>query len=182
MNSRVLRLSVVFVLASSVSLFAGQGTTSAGNPDTWKKRKLSVIVATIKDVKSADGDPSQPYRATLTPLATIAGGFDPSASPTLAVRFFAAKSGSAIDEVPKDGATVLVVIERDVTYADEQEPSVWIDSNKCPFMPGSAGLVTIDGLDDKRVPETLKRIRDARAGAVPKAILDEAAKQGVKQQ
>ena len=40
-----------------------------------------------------------------------------------------------------------------------------IVSDVCTFMPGNAACVTVTGLDDKKIWETLSRIREGRMKA-----------------
>ncbi len=52
---------------------------------------------------------------------------------------------------------------------DDPHPLLWISTSICLFMPEQAGLVTLSGLDDKRIPETLARVRAARVAGEAEA-------------
>jgi hypothetical protein len=169
--TRIFQVIVYFVILFLVVErgFAGIGTISAANPNTWKERKISVVIASIKDVHEIKATAAHPFAATLTPIATIAGNFDASAQPTLSVRFFASEI-SSVTQAPPEGAIVLAVIQQQSLYADEKTRSDWIASDLCPFMPENAGMVVLKDLSDPRIQETLKKIQDARLGAVPEFI------------
>jgi hypothetical protein len=159
-------LCVALVAASAL---AALRRTSAGDPDVWERRDYSVVIATITDVQKK-GEGYVPYTASLAPIATIAGRLDPSLRSSVAVSFYVSSLTSSIPAPPQEGALVLAAVER-VSDPDREKPaSFWVDSNVCPFMPDDAGIVTLKDLNDPRIAQTLQRIRDARAGAMPKAL------------
>ena len=132
-----------------------------------------MIVARVLQIRAITPEEGGSHRATLRPIATIAGKFDPSVSEELIVQFYAAQfsgsigPGTCIKNVPQKGAIILAVIAPGFIEGDENKPMVFIVSDACDFMPTSAGLLTISGLGDARVLETLKKIREARARPVP---------------
>jgi hypothetical protein len=154
-----LHISVLFAAVALAAL----GTSTGRESELWTRGRYSVIVGTLQDVKQMEGAEDRPYVATLKPIGTLAGAFDPSLNSDLRVRFYVGHMVSSIKEPPGGGATVLAVIRTKILHGEETEPSDWIVSDLCTFMPGNAGLVEIEGLGDPRILETLRRLREARA-------------------
>ncbi|MGH7179526.1 MAG: hypothetical protein ACREJC_19275, partial [Tepidisphaeraceae bacterium] len=103
------------------------------------------------------------HEGVFLPAATLAGKFDASLHPRLNVRLQIGGHGSSIKSAPALNARVMAVISTGNTWADEVVPSDWIVESICLFMPNHSALVVIDGFDDPRVAETLKKIQAARA-------------------
>lgn len=142
---------------------APRGTLTGREYDFWSD--YSVVVATVARVLAPPQGTCDTYRATLVPKATLSGSFDSSLYGTVPVRFY----GYVTDMIrpPRQGATVLAVIRVDSTVPVDEQLSVWIEPITFEFMPDGLPLVVIDGLDDRRVDQTLKRIRAARANPEP---------------
>ncbi|HEX5243847.1 MAG TPA: hypothetical protein VFW23_11345 [Tepidisphaeraceae bacterium] len=140
---------VVSALLWSDKSNAGLDTQEGNERGLWTKGYYSVIVARVGAIKEAA--PST-ERATLEPLCTIAGLLDPSDHRELHVVFYSDGMTSSIRSVPKRGDLILAVIRGDD----------FIVSDICRFMPDESSLVVVNGLNDPRIPGTLKRIQDAR--------------------
>ena len=145
-------LGVIFLTRAAPG---GTAVTRGSERDLWKSERYALVVAVVRDiVRLPRGDDSGSHRATFEPLATLAGSLDPSAKRTLEVTFEGEVPSSSIHQAPKKGAMVLAVIDR----GNRVVPDF------CEFMPGFSSLVTIDGLGDKRVAETIERLQLARNG------------------
>jgi hypothetical protein len=123
-------------------------------------RGCSVIVARVLDVTRRKDD-LEHYRGshnvTLEPLMLLAGLLDPSVHPKIEpIASFSEAAGVFTKEPPPKGAVILVVL---------MENGEGIHSDRCSFMPNDFPLIVLDGLGDKRILETLDRIRKARAVA-----------------
>jgi hypothetical protein len=161
----MMRLELQVSKMASVLLLLLMCGVSGGGIDTitgderglWTEGHISVIVARVTAMEEFFGrDAPASYRATLEPIALIAGSFDPSEHPTPRASFVAGPAAAmVIHDPPPKGALVLVVL-RD---AD------WIYSDTCLFMPDRVPITILTGLDDKRIAQTLKRIQDAREKA-----------------
>jgi hypothetical protein len=154
---------LVATLAIAHRSSGGVGTLTGREPRIWNEGNISVIAATVAEVTKGEGEGHQPYRATLVPLATLAGSFDPSLRPALRVRFYVSSLTSSVENAPPNGATVLAVIETSAIHGDETTASDWVRSDVCRFMPDGSALVVLKDLNDPRLGETLKRLQDARA-------------------
>lgn len=169
--SKVVHLVVIAITALAMPVMAGLGTITGKEWGLWTEDRTSVIAATIRDVRKWEGGDYGQYRATLVPLATLAGSLDPSLNPQLPVQFYVSDLTSSIrlsKPLPKDGSTVLAVVQMPKPQnADREKPAGFIVSDICTFMPDGSALVPIDGLGDAKVAETLKKIQVARANANP---------------
>lgn len=160
-------LIALVVLSCAAPPVAAIPTFDGEYDESWDAGRYSVIVAQVKAVEKAKDDSS--WRATLLPMSTIAGKFDPGEHPELNVKSFGI-GGSR--NVPRVGDTVLtVVIISKAPGRGWVVPIVYMT-----FMPGGEGdpLVVIDGPADRRVLETLKRIQQARARGRAKAAAEKA--------
>lgn len=152
-------LAVGFLLSNSS--FAGLGTHTGREWHFWHtKSGNSLVVANISSIRRVDPRWDYEMTADLTPIATIAGTFDPGAQKSLNVRFWVSFTTSSINKVPAEGALVMAMLWVDPTGQDSRTP--FIDSSICKFMPGESAMVEIDGLGDQRVIETILRLKDAR--------------------
>jgi hypothetical protein len=162
---RNLALVAVTILAIAVRPgLAGLGTTTGKERERWTTDRYNVVVASIRGIEKTKDDGAPPYRATISPLATLAGSLDPSAHPDIPVTFYVSDMTSSIRRsvpLPKDGATVLAVVQ--MSKSDGDTVSGFIVSDICTFMPDESALVEIKGLDDPRVIATLKKLQAARA-------------------
>jgi hypothetical protein len=143
---------------------AGLGEIDPSGEGVFTEYHCSVIVAKVQKlwrVTAPDGDVKD--HAILLPLATIAGTFDASLHPSLPVEFYSDGVTSSIKSPSKQGATVLAVIRYQVLVRNDSVPRNLIVSEVCKFMPDRSALVTVDGLNDPVVTETLHRIQAARA-------------------
>lgn len=116
-------------------------------------------VVALSKAKEGSDLANNGYRdlATLEPLATLAGLLDPSLRPKVDVGLWISDApGFKTTKLPPVGAIVLAMI-----MANDQT----IFPETCPVMPDGSGLVVLDGVGDRRVHETLERIRVARAAA-----------------
>ncbi len=135
----------------------GLGFKTGKEWQMWTVDRYSVIIAHVSSVSELQEGDNGTHRATLEPLALLAGSLDPSKHSALNVTFSANGMSSSIKSPPKQGAIVLAVIQGDN----------FVISDVCTFMPGQSALVELTGLGDRRVVETLKKIQDARAHADP---------------
>jgi len=154
----------LLVIACNPTL-AGLGTTTGREWLQWTQSGYCVVVGRLDDARHHDADVAGKYRATFAPLASFAGTFDPGAFPAIPVIFYGGKN-SSIRDVPAHGSMVLAVMQFRLPEGDEK-PSGFIVSDICTFMPGESSLVRIDGLNDPRVLDTVKKLRDARAHPDP---------------
>ena len=161
--------SLMFLLCClSPRAHAAQRTTTGKEWRLWTEGGFSVVVGTIHDTKEEAPDGDLRYRATLKPLATLAGSFDPSLHATLPVTFYTGKAISSIERPPAgDGANVLVVLRYQAPEDERQAPSWIIVADICTFMPDQSALVIITGPDDLKVAATLKKLQEARANPDP---------------
>jgi hypothetical protein len=156
------KLLVTFIFPLLIlipGLFAGNAPVDGTEHWLWTDDQYSVIVARVVDIKPTNHreDPAT-YTATLEPIATLAGQLDPSIHRELhAVLHAGVAAVLTIHAPPSKGAIVLAVM-----IGEDK-----ILSDAATFMPSRIPLVEIDGLDDKRVLETLHRIQEARAHQQP---------------
>lgn len=152
----------------------GWGTIDGTEQGLWTDEQLVVVVARFTAYRRNDGPQAPGWdEAALVPLATLAGTFDPSNTTELPVRFFEGVA-SSIRTVPKEGAVVLAVIRMNFRNGEDKAPANGIVSDGCTFMPDESSLVPVNGVGDKRVVETLDRVRKARA----KGVAEREKKQG----
>jgi hypothetical protein len=119
----------------------------------------SIIIARVKDVHKEVGDkPDSTHTLTIEPLATIAGLFDPSKYATIKVALWAATE-SSVDAAPDRGSLILAVIH---PYEVRGERRICITASMCTFMPGGSACVTVTGMNDKRILQTLDWVREER--------------------
>jgi hypothetical protein len=57
---------------------------------------------------------------------------------------------------------VIAVLAPGFIAGDESRPALFVVSDVCTFMPTGSALVVVDGLGDRRVAETVGKLRDAR--------------------
>jgi len=176
MLSKATLLIIVLCLICNVSAtLAALGTYTGREPGFWQRQ--FIIVARVNGVHTLDRqrDPQEDatHILSLEPLLTLAGNFDPSRQPVIKVRVAVTAPSSTIQsssvtEPPREGSIVLAVIGSGNIDSDDRRPFLWVASEICLFMPDEAGLVTLQGLSDKRILETLKKVRERR-GANPPA-------------
>ena len=159
-------LVFVVIFTAGAEAFGGGGMLTGRERDAWGHEGYSVIVAHVVRVKTLPGVRSDEgtHEVRLEPLATLAGKFDPTQDPDLLTVMSVDRGSrtSSTDSVPPVDALVLAVIEPGFLAGDPKRPCIWITSMFCRFMPRESALVVIDGLGDKRITETVARIRDAR--------------------
>ncbi len=144
------------VLLATTS-FGGTETLSGSELGLWTHNQYAVVVGKILQYHHRPDDGV--LMATLQPSATLCGQFDPSLHPSIDMQIMPGVP-SSYQQAPLADATVLAVImHNDYGYG--------IISDFCNFMPGQNAIVTIHGLDDPQVSETLKRLQDARAHSEP---------------
>ena len=156
----------VFVLGSASSLLAGGGNLTGQERRSWGDDGYSVILARVKEVKTISEPDAGTHEVKFEPMATIAGHFDPSESDVIVTRLYAHQFTTSIADVPPVGSYVLAVIAKSLIAGDPKRPCLFVESMWCKFMPEESGLVVVDGPADKRILETLDRIRKARAVGV----------------
>jgi hypothetical protein len=165
--SRFARCSILLLLLWSRSALGAQGTITGKEAEGWDTGAFNVVVGTLDEVQRDGPKELNRYSGTFLPSATLGGTFDPSLHPKLPVRFYVGKANSSIEAPPPARAVVIAVIVTGMLHADEAQPSNWIRSDICTFMPNQSALVVIKGLDDPRTFETLKKLQDARAHPNP---------------
>ena len=138
-----------------VPILAGWGNFTGDEEGLWDQDGCSVVVGKIRNMHNGSAKGPAFYTATLQPEALLCGCLDPSLHPSLPVAFMAQALNTSIDQVPADGSTVLAVVSM-------RDGRVGIVSDSCRFMPGDSSLVSVTGLDDPKVAETLKRLQAAR--------------------
>jgi hypothetical protein len=153
---------VLILLGFDPSSYAGFGTQTGEEPGLWDQGGYAVVVATIHDIKMITGNVADGYHATLELRASLCGNLDPSQQPTLKVGFECQTLTTSIRQLPADGATVIAVVMG-------EDGRAGILSDYCDFMPGRSSLVTVSGLNDPIVLETLKRLQAARKARAAKA-------------
>jgi len=151
---RTFIFSTLGVLLAPVCVEGGTGSLHGNEPRAWDEGGYFLIVAQVKEVAAVSGDKSRGnYKATLIPYATLAGVFDPGEDSSLEVTFTCGVPRPiSIKAVPKKGAIVLAVLGG----------KDWVTDDDCSFMPDRSALVTIDGMADKRVIETIRKLRLGR--------------------
>jgi hypothetical protein len=150
----------LFLAAPSHDTAAGLATRRGDERGYWEQDRTSVVVAVLRDLRRApDHTDIRSRHATLVPMATVSGSFDPGLHPTLPVRLWVVPPGTSIRGEPPEGATVMAVIA-------QQDDGYLIVPDVCAFMPEpGAALVVVDGPGDPKVAQTLKRIQDVRLAA-----------------
>ena len=143
--------------------FAGQERPKADHRELWTSGRYSLIVGTITGIK-ADKSRDVPgwYTATLTPSATISGSFDCGAYATIPILFNACRFDTSIKEVPKENAAVMGFMELLPKGEEWPADSGFFVASLCEFMPHESSLVTVKGLDDPIIHDTLVKIQGAR--------------------
>ena len=76
--------------------------------------------------------------------------------------FWVSATTSSVDAATKANALVIAVIHQ---YEVRGEPRICIATSVCTFMPDLSACVTLTGFDDKKIWETLARIREECAKA-----------------
>ena len=156
------------VLLAAILLVCAPPNPSRGREVMVYVRDLggcqSVIVARLTKVTAIPGGAArgETHVIELEPLATLAGVLDPSKTPSLTagVDVEAFPGISSIHTAPAVGAYVLAVIWK--VDAQIGTMTYRINSDDCDFMPECQGMLTIDGFGDKRVWQTLERLRKGR--------------------
>lgn len=163
-------IGLILSLVAAASTFAGTEVVSGAEPGLWTADRFNLVIGVVRDVKKFK-DPQSPsddrYSATLTLKASLAGQLDPSLVATLDVMFYAEHYGSSIKTVPTEGTVVMALVRLRPSTTEDAGPKDLISSAFASFMPGESSLVAIKGLDDPRVDETLKKVRNARAHPDP---------------
>jgi hypothetical protein len=105
----------------------------------------------------------------LKPVAVLTGAFDAALNPDVSAFLLTGGPfrGSAIDKPPLPGDRIVAVIVHS-TAIDRDEWSNSIERKDVPFFPSltpnsHAGLIETKGLDDARVAETAKNLRNLGA-------------------
>jgi hypothetical protein len=166
---RMGRVIFSIILLATHGALGGIGTISGRESDLWTDYHCSVVLARVGDIVELKHElDNGTHRAKLQPLATLAGILDPGASPTLDVRFYSGTNTSSIGRAPAKGDLVIAVVVIGRRHGEEKQPSDWVTSDLCTFMPDDSALVAVDGLGDPRILQTIDRIRDARAHSEPR--------------
>ena len=146
-------LSTLGLIGAPSYSLAGWKTLQGNEDYAWKDGAYSLIIAEVKEISGVSGDKKMgTHKATLNPVATLAGTLDPGATFSLDVRLYCGVGSTSIPSAPLKGATVIAVL-RGIDY---------VASDDCAFMPDRSALVTIDGFADKRVMETIRKLRLTR--------------------
>lgn len=154
------------LLALTCHARAGLGTITGKEAEGWDSGYYNVVVGTIHDVQKEQDQPPERHRALLVPRATLGGTFDCSLHPKLPVTFYIGAATSSVTRIPPEGASVLVLIQF-LPGENGQTAAGFIFSDICTFMPDKSAMVVINGMDDPRLVDTLKRLQDARAHRAP---------------
>jgi hypothetical protein len=166
-------MKILCILASVVGCFCltpllAQMTFSGKEAEVWAQYELSVVVARVDRVAAGARYETGTHLITMTPLATLAGLFDPSLYPEVAVATWIGEMGTSIHRAPAPGVVVIAVIGKN-------EGNRVVLAENFSFMPDSCPLVVVTGLDDPRIIETLRKIRLARAATTKPATAPSAA-------
>jgi hypothetical protein len=149
-NLRSFCVLVVFTTCQSV--WAG---SSINSNLLWSENDVMLVIARVVDdgsrVLNADNVGGNAF-AVLEPLALLAGPGDPSATPNLKVTFYYGPGAENIHDIPPKGALILaVVMEKN-----------FIISDTCTFMPEGSPLVVLNGFGDRKITDTIDRLRKVR--------------------
>ena len=125
---------------------------------------FSVIVARVNYVAEDHSDEKRgtttaTHQLDIEPLFNLTGPLDPSRIRSLSALIIVSDFASSIQVVPGKGDIILAVIEN--THRDG-EPIYGICSEACDFMPDAHGCVIIKRFNDKRIWETLEKLRKGR--------------------
>jgi hypothetical protein len=157
LNTQLLRLGLLSVLMTSRYARAGGAIYS---DLLWSENNEALVIAQVVDdgprVLNADHIGGNAF-AVLEPLAVLAGQLDPSATPDIKVTFYQGPGARHIFNLPPKGSLVLAVV------SDKN----FIISDTCTFMPDGSPLVVLDGLGDRRILETIGRLRKVRLAPAP---------------
>jgi hypothetical protein len=119
------------------------------------------------------------YAIALKPIAVLAGVLDPGGVSTpLKAHAHIGSYGTNNREPPRKDAMAIIVLQivTPDSPGDGGEPqkkpapsdSYFIVSDICTFMPDPRGSICeVTGLNDRRVIETIEKLRDARRKSVP---------------
>ena len=159
------------VVSQAACCIAARGTV-VGRDSDWRdeQRRLCVLVARVVRVESVKHDPANPkptHRATLKPIATLAGEFDPSGVAELPVTFYVGTLGTNLTIAPASGSLIMGVLEITKDRDSGMPKSGFILSDICPFMPdGESSITVLKDMGDTRVMETSERLRSIRKDSV----------------
>jgi hypothetical protein len=133
----------------------------------WAKGAAYLIVARVTKVLALDGkEDDATHLITLDPIFTVAGEFDPATHPQVEARLYVVPNSDVwVPVAPSKDSILLALIIEGSIGGDANRPFPWVSPDICLFMPDRRGLITLHDLNDKRITETLERIREARAEA-----------------
>ena len=156
-------LLLITFCAMSKRAVAGQGILSGREWHLWSDAGYSIVIGRIAGIKVDDR--TGRCFAAFSPVATLAGSFDPSAKATLVVEFYVSSTTSSIHHPPAEQSLVMVVYSRDYEIVPDRDG--FIVSAICEFMPSQSAMVSLTGLDDVCIAETLKKVQEARKNEDP---------------
>jgi hypothetical protein len=122
---------------------------------TWKDDDVVLMVARVIDVGTRPTDANNiggNAWAVIEPVAILAGELDPTSVHTLHVTFYYSRITPGRTELPPKGCTILAIVQGEN----------FIISDECKFMPDQAAMVVVDGLGDRRIIDTVNRLRKVR--------------------
>ncbi len=143
--------------------------TQAANPTYYAKEvefwngTAFVVVSKIEAVQLAHEETTIEYVVEMTPVACIAGLFNPAAHPTITADMMLNVERRI---VPKPGDLVLAVI-CDREKLGVPRPGFAVRSGRCSFMPNNQPLIVLKGMDDPVILEVLKNMQVARPTTQP---------------
>jgi hypothetical protein len=103
-------------------------------------------------------------------VATLAGRLDAPAEPIVACKiYYGGASETCVQKPPPAGSRCIATISDPVASAGDGSArrKQAVDCAITPFMPKSQYLVVVSGLDDPKVAETIRRLRELRSPLWP---------------
>jgi hypothetical protein len=161
-HHRTFLITLVISLAARLAA-AGQGTITGTEFEGWDTGHYILIAGAIKDVQMERVEGEDRCSAILIPRASLAGIFDVSLHPVFPVQFYVGGPTSSIARPPLDDSFVIAVVRYVPAKETGESGHGVIYSHVCTFMPGQSALVVVNGLDDPKVGQTLKKLQHARA-------------------
>ena len=136
---------------------AGLGTLTGVGPWT-EHAAVYAEVASVKELGSARASVTLRVRATLT------GFYDAAERPVVEADLSYNPFASAIPKPPKPNDRVVAVLQR------RSDGRVFIEAAQCLYMPDYAGLVVVNGFDDPKVADIIRRLQEVRGMKLPPGL------------
>ncbi|HET6250476.1 MAG TPA: hypothetical protein VFE47_22500 [Tepidisphaeraceae bacterium] len=167
-NRTIFSVIATIILCVTPWAFCATRTITARGEKLWDRGGEYLIVAVVEDVVPLNGpNENATHLLTFQPICTLAGEFDPVKEPEIKARAWIdekhEKYGrSSMDKIPAKGEMVLVLITPVGIGLDVKGSVLWVADEICTFMPDEYGLVPVKDLSDKRIMETVERVRRGR--------------------